>query len=279
MRNLRCSGHGYWLVATLVIVECLPVWCQAGLQDQLNSNYKDKTLLLRNFYAGNDLTYDRNGILQGPAREGPWSLAEVQIKLLHLTAQGLEISGSRLGALYTGERVSLVKTANVQIHVLDPNLGTGTKDSLDSILRKIFVDPAHEELAPLLPDIWKYYLAGTDLESRSNAWKLSHHKGPIVPLSARDWPKTLSPPRAMHAPDPKYTKEAKSQRIDGRSLLTTVVDASGSATQIAILVPLGMGLDEESVALLKQWRFQPAMLNGKPVSVEVNIEIQFKCCP
>jgi hypothetical protein len=37
-----------------------------------------------------------------------------------------------------------------------------------------------------------------------------------------------------------------------------------------------MGLDEKAVEAVKRYRFKPAMLQGKPVPVEVNIEVNFK---
>ena len=79
----------------------------------------------------------------------------------------------------------------------------------------------------------------------------------------------MSAPRAIHSPDPKYTKEAASRHIDGTSVLMVVLNSSGSAENIAILDPLGMGLDEQAVKAVQQWRFQPAMKNGQPISVQI----------
>src|SRR5262249_52256085 len=133
----------------------------------------------------------------------------------------------------------------------------------------------------------KYYLAGSDLQSRLMAWRSSLQKTAVQPMSAPDSvpraqgsaPKKISAPQAIHDPDPNYTKEARSHSIEGRSLLTTVIDAAGNPTQIAILDPLGMGLDEEAVAALQRWRFQPAMLNSKGVAVEIRVAMEFRCCP
>ena len=37
-----------------------------------------------------------------------------------------------------------------------------------------------------------------------------------------------------------------------------------------------MGLDEKAVEAVKQYRFKPAMENGKPVLVELNVEVNFQ---
>lgn len=37
-----------------------------------------------------------------------------------------------------------------------------------------------------------------------------------------------------------------------------------------------MGLDEKAIEAVKRWKFKPAMKDGKPVAVAVNIQIVFR---
>jgi periplasmic protein TonB len=37
-----------------------------------------------------------------------------------------------------------------------------------------------------------------------------------------------------------------------------------------------MGLDEKAIAAVREWRFQPATLNGQPVAVQINVEVSFR---
>jgi protein TonB len=37
-----------------------------------------------------------------------------------------------------------------------------------------------------------------------------------------------------------------------------------------------MGLEEAAVDAIKQWRFKPATLNGRPVTVYYNLTVNFK---
>jgi TonB family protein len=37
-----------------------------------------------------------------------------------------------------------------------------------------------------------------------------------------------------------------------------------------------MGLDEQALAAVTQYKFKPATLQGKPVPVEVSIEVNFR---
>jgi protein TonB len=37
-----------------------------------------------------------------------------------------------------------------------------------------------------------------------------------------------------------------------------------------------MGLDEKALEAVREYRFKPAMQNGKPVKVEMNVEVNFQ---
>jgi TonB family protein len=43
-----------------------------------------------------------------------------------------------------------------------------------------------------------------------------------------------------------------------------------------VVTPLGYGLDEKAIEAVKQWRFQPGTKDGKPVNVQLNIEVEFR---
>jgi protein TonB len=39
---------------------------------------------------------------------------------------------------------------------------------------------------------------------------------------------------------------------------------------------LGMGLDEKAIDAVERWRFAPGMKDGRPVAVQVNVEVTFR---
>jgi periplasmic protein TonB len=59
-------------------------------------------------------------------------------------------------------------------------------------------------------------------------------------------------------------------------VVSLIVDAQGNPQRVQVLRPLGKGLDEKAVAAVRQYRFKPATLQGKPVAVELNIEVNFR---
>ena len=58
-------------------------------------------------------------------------------------------------------------------------------------------------------------------------------------------------------------------------ILEVVVRKDGTAEITRIVRELGFKLDESAVEAIKQWRFKPAMKNGEPVDVRLNVEINF----
>jgi TonB family protein len=86
----------------------------------------------------------------------------------------------------------------------------------------------------------------------------------------------VSPPVLLYKIEPEYSGVAHLARIEGKVLLALVVDTSGHADHISVLRPLGMGLDEQAVGAVTQWRFKPGMKDGKAVNVAANVEVNFR---
>lgn len=87
----------------------------------------------------------------------------------------------------------------------------------------------------------------------------------------------ISQPRLIREVKPLYSNGALQARIQGTVLMEAVVLGNGSVGDVWITRSLdrAFGLDQEAVRTVKQWRFTPAMLSGRPVAVVVPIEMQF----
>ncbi|MGA8150221.1 MAG: TonB family protein [Terriglobales bacterium] len=86
----------------------------------------------------------------------------------------------------------------------------------------------------------------------------------------------VSPPKAVFAPDPEYSEEARKAKYQGTCVLWLVVGPDGKPRDIKVARTLGLGLDEKAIEAVKQWKFEPAMKDGKPVAVQINIEVSFR---
>jgi len=145
-------------------------------------------------------------------------------------------------------------------------------------LRKVFIEEG-EDIRPLVPVFWKYYFDGKDTKSRTIAWEVSFQNTNPA-FRAADAPHgEVSPPRPTKTPAPTYNAVASSHHIEGTSRLGAVIDNNGTTASIAILEPLGMGLDEEAVQTVERWKFQPGVKDGHPVRVQIHIDLDFRCCP
>ena len=85
----------------------------------------------------------------------------------------------------------------------------------------------------------------------------------------------VSAPKAIYAPDPEYSEEARKVKHMGVVVLWLVVGPDGKPRDIRVVRTLGLGLDEKAIEAVKNWRFEPALKDGKPVAVQVNIEVNF----
>jgi protein TonB len=87
--------------------------------------------------------------------------------------------------------------------------------------------------------------------------------------------KGMVPPRPIYDPEPEFSEEARKAKYQGVCTLEVVVDETGHPTHIRVVGSLGMGLDEKAIEAVKTWRFEPALKDGHPVAVAVNLEVDF----
>jgi protein TonB len=102
----------------------------------------------------------------------------------------------------------------------------------------------------------------------------------------------VSIPKVLHQVEPQFTKEARKQKVSGIALVNLIVDTEGHPMGVHILrsvadaldkkhhnekhVAAAQTLDQAAVDAVKQYTFEPAMFQGKPVPVELNVEVNFQ---
>lgn len=85
----------------------------------------------------------------------------------------------------------------------------------------------------------------------------------------------VTPPKAIYAPNPPYSEGAREARLEGTCVLKLVVGPDGRPYNIQVSRTLDKELDEQAIRAVRQWKFEPATKDGKPVAVYVTIEIAF----
>jgi len=86
----------------------------------------------------------------------------------------------------------------------------------------------------------------------------------------------ISRPEILSSTHPVYTELARRARVTGTVIVEAVIDEQGNVTDIRVLKGLPMGLDRAAVEAIKEWRFKPATLQGKPVSVYYVLTVNFQ---
>ena len=83
-----------------------------------------------------------------------------------------------------------------------------------------------------------------------------------------------TPSRLLRRVDPEYPESAKSQHIEGAVVLEAQVLGDGTVGNVAIVQgdPL---LAEAAANAVKQWKYQPYSVNGRPVEREERITVKF----
>jgi TonB family protein len=85
----------------------------------------------------------------------------------------------------------------------------------------------------------------------------------------------VSPPVLIYSVDAEFSDEARRAKYQGVSVVSLIVDAHGMPQRIRVVRKLGMGLDEKAVEAVRQYKFKPSTYQGKPVPVEITIEVNF----
>ena len=75
--------------------------------------------------------------------------------------------------------------------------------------------------------------------------------------------------------DPIYPDEAKAARTEGDVLLHVVLATDGTVKELD-LVKGDPILAKAALEAVKQWRYKPTLLNGKPMEVDSTILVQFR---
>lgn len=85
----------------------------------------------------------------------------------------------------------------------------------------------------------------------------------------------VTSPKGVYMPNPEYSDKARKKKISGTVLVAMVVMPDGKVRDVTVTKSLEKSLDEQAIAAVKTWTFEPATKDGKPVAVHVRAEVSF----
>jgi TonB family protein len=243
----------------------------AALERSLNATYATKQVILRNPYRGKYLQFDSDGVLVQGGEPAPWTVGGVvTVDKVRITASDLQIGGKRVLLFYNNKEQGLrgMPGDRTQIRIA---LGAAPVDlvNLRALRNKVFLTQS-ERLTDVVPDYWKWFCA-----TESNPEKRAEEIDELGKEMKSQWQDTTVP-FPEYRPEPPYSDEARNAGFSGTLSLLISVDAEGRISDVRILRPLGLGLDEKAITTIANWRFRPAMRSGVPVTSRVFLEIAFR---
>jgi protein TonB len=84
----------------------------------------------------------------------------------------------------------------------------------------------------------------------------------------------ISAPRLIHRVEPEYPPIAVSAMIEGMVILEATVDSSGAVKATRVLRSHSV-LDAAAVDAVREWRYEPLLLNGKPTPFVLTVTVSF----
>ena len=75
--------------------------------------------------------------------------------------------------------------------------------------------------------------------------------------------------------DPAYPADLKQQGIAGTVLVRAVVSTTGDTLSPEVINTVHPGLAQAALDAVRQWRYQPTLLNGQPVEVVTTVTVTF----
>jgi periplasmic protein TonB len=99
-----------------------------------------------------------------------------------------------------------------------------------------------------------------------------HSKEPVAPIPIGG---DVKQARLLKSVPPVYPTTARTQHISGVVKIDALIDATGNVSTVTIISGPGL-LHQAALDAVKQWRYEPAELDGKPTPVHLTVTVQFR---
>jgi protein TonB len=109
-------------------------------------------------------------------------------------------------------------------------------------------------------------------DSSSLSLLTSKSKGPAAPLAVGGDAKIA---RLLSSVPPVYPQMARAQRVSGDVTIDALIDTNGRVSTMRVVSGPAL-LHDAAMSAVKQWKYQPATLNGIPTATHLNVTVQFK---
>ncbi len=138
--------------------------------------------------------------------------------------------------------------------------------ALREALDRIFAQGLDARMMAAMPDFWKLYYQASAAKSDYRPADPAVLRQSAVDVKAR----------LVTNFEPPSNQFAQNNGVAGMALYHVVVGADGKPGEVAVGRPIGFGLDENAVEAIRKASFEPAIKDGKPVPVLLDLVVQFR---
>jgi TonB family protein len=98
---------------------------------------------------------------------------------------------------------------------------------------------------------------------------------PPAPAGVYDISEVNSIPVAVSQVEPVYPAEMKEHDVNGEAMILFTVLIDGTVSEAMVVTANDVQFGHAALNSVRQWRFQPALVNGKPVNCRLMVPISF----
>ena len=88
--------------------------------------------------------------------------------------------------------------------------------------------------------------------------------------------KGMKPPKATSAPDPKFPDLPADAEPRGTVVMLIGVSTKGHVEAVRVLHSDEPAFEKTAVATVKKWKFKAAQKDGRPIPVQITVEMKFQ---
>jgi TonB family protein len=85
----------------------------------------------------------------------------------------------------------------------------------------------------------------------------------------------LTPLHLKHRVDPVYPQSARAAQITGTVVVVATIDKNGRVKDAKIVSSPDVSLSAAALDAVRQWRYEPVIVNGQPYEMHTQIRLEF----
>lgn len=137
---------------------------------------------------------------------------------------------------------------------------------LSNALDTVFSNGIDERMIAAMPDFWKLYYQAAEEKADFKPTDPGVYRQSAVDQKAK----------LVSVIDPPSNEFAQANGVAGMALYHAVIGSDGKVEEVIAGRPIGFGLDESAEQTIRKASFQPAIKDGKPVAVTLDVVVSFR---